>query len=306
MKQEKTPIPEFDGEYVNIYAPQGDIYNGIEINGLVKGDFYNEWVTNDFSILKDGDKWHMVGITTPKAIGFVDEFEYNPDTVHGTENQLFHCVAQGESFSDVFFKESFCECKKILYPDERPDEITAIWAPHLMKFKDEYNVIYSPCEFRRAVSADFDKWELKPYLFKTEFFAARDPYIYEENGTFYLIYTEDKYLKYRISDDMENWSDEKIMQTMPFEKGSVESPFFMKKDGCYYLFWSIFDGENGCYDNRTFVFASKTIDGFDGKAPLTVLKAHAPEIVRDNDGSYYLLSVFYPGNGISAVKLKWI
>ena len=105
---------------------------------------------------------------------------------------------------------------------------------------------------------------------------------------------------------MTEWSDEIIMQTMPFATGSIESPFFMKKDDIYYLFWSIFDDTNGCYDNRTFVFASETIDGFNEKAPLTILKAHAPEIVCDGNGEYYLLSVFYPNNGISAVKLKWI
>ena len=39
-------------------------------------------------------------------------------------------------------------------------------------------------------------------------------------------------------------------------------------------------------------------------APLTVLDAHAAEVVRDGD-DYYLLSVFYPENGVSAARLAF-
>lgn len=65
-------------------------------------------------------------------------------------------------------------------------------------------------------------------------------------------------------------------------------------------------GRNGCYDYRTFVFASETIDGFGKSAPITMLNAHAPEFVCDANGDWYMLSVFYPENGISAFKIKWV
>ena len=80
----------------------------------------------------------------------------------------------------------------------------------------------------------------------------------------------------------------------------------MKRHGMYYLFWSICDGRCGCYDWRTFVFGGKTFDKIDLHAPLTMLRGHAVEIVQDNAGTDYLLSVYYPNNGISAVKLKWL
>ena len=91
---------------------------------------------------------------------------------------------------------------KILYPPQRPGEKPELWAPHLMKYEGKYNVIYSPQEMRRVVSCDFESWEQAPVLFRCTDPAARDPFIYEEEGKFYCLYIEDRYLKYRVSDNM--------------------------------------------------------------------------------------------------------
>ena len=306
MKRKRYPIPEFDGDFVNIYCPAGDVYNGIDTTGFRNSQYYEDWITNDFSVLKEGDLWHIVGITHPRPQGFVDGFDYNPSNIHEAEYQLFHCVAKGENFGDVFCKNSFADMDKILYPPQRPGEKPELWAPHLMKYEGKYNVIYSPQEMRRVVSCDFESWEQAPVLFRCTDPAARDPFIYEEDGKFYCLYIEDRYLKYRVSDNMADWSEEKILQEQFFANCHTESPFMLKRAGVYYLFWTIYDGRNGCYDNRTMVFAGESFEELYSSAPVTMLRAHAPEIVMDPNGDSYLLSVFYPNNGISAVKLKWV
>lgn len=155
-----------------------------------------------------------------------------------------------------------------------------------------------------ASSADFKNWDLKE-LFECKSTVARDPFVYFEKGEYYIIYTEEKVLKYRKTADFKSFSEEMILQETLFADTEAESPFLMKKDGIYYLFWSIWNDRNGAYDDRTMVFAADTIEGLRNTAPITMLKAHAPEIVCDNDGAYYLLSVFSPKNGVCAVKLRW-
>ena len=122
MKTKKYPIPEFDGEYVNIYQPKGDIYKGVETPSFETGNYYDEWITNDFSVIKDGDEWHIVGITHPRPKGFINEFNFDMSDVHEGEYQLFHCRAKGESFKEVFFENSFEDIDKILYPQQRSGE----------------------------------------------------------------------------------------------------------------------------------------------------------------------------------------
>lgn len=306
MIREKFFIPELDGEYVHVYQPTPDLYQGENTPSFTKGTRYDEWITNDFSVLHDNGVWHMVGITHPRPRGFVNDFDYDEADVHEAEYQLFHCTATADSFSKIFHEGSFRDCDKILYPSERPGEKPEIWAPHLMKHAGAFQVIYSPQEMRRAETADFKTWKRKAPLFACRDFGARDPFLYCEDGVYYILYTESRLLKYRTSEDAEHWSDEKILQTSLFAECENESPFLMKKDGVYYLFWTICDGRNGCYDNRTMVYASRTIEGLYRTAPITMLKAHAPEIIKDRDGCYYLLSAFYPNNGVSAVKLKWV
>ena len=297
------PVPAFDGDYVRIYTPKPDVYRGVDTEHFKSGEYYSEWITNDFSVLRDGKTWHIVGITHPKVPGFVSSFEYEGD-IHEAEFQLFYANAAADSFASLYRPDSFCDVKKILYPHERPEEGREIWAPQLMKLGGKYSVIYSPQRIRMAESEDFTEWQTRT-LFECKSPVARDPFVYFEDGTYYIIYTEEKQLKYRTTTDFLTFSAEAVLQESLFADTETESPFLMKRDGFYYLFWSAWNGKNGAYDERTFVFAAESLEGLRNTAPITMLRAHAPEIVTDNDGTAYLLSVFYPENGISAVRLSW-
>lgn len=303
MVSKKIPYPAIDGEYIRIYTPSGDTYRGPDTKSFKSGEYYSEWLTNDFSVMKDQNLWHIVGITHPKPFDFKGAFD-SGENVHEAEYQLFHAYAQGENFSELFAKNSFSEKEKLLYPFERENEQDEIWAPHLMKIDGKNSILYSPGKIRMAQSKGFENWE-KRELFDGGNPAARDPYVYTEGETNYVIFTEGLTLKYRTTTDFSSFSEEKLLLGNKFCGAQLESPFLLKKDGIYYLFVCIWDGNNGDYDERTFVYASETIEGIDKGAPITMLRAHAPEIVKDSDGTYYILSVFYPQNGISAAKLIW-
>ncbi len=300
---EKIPKPIRVGEYVPIYKPSPDVYLGEPTESFKPGERYDEWLVNDFSVLRDGDDWHIIGITHPRPRGFVDDFHFDSD-VHEAEFQLFHATATASDFAELVRPGSFADRDKLLYPASRPGEGRELWAPHLLKRDGKFEIVYSPGSMRSAATRDFVEFERPRVLFESKFAAARDPYVFEEDGLYSFVWLDAEGLMLRTSEDFEHWSEPQLIFKMGFG-GNPESPFLMKKDGFYYLFWCLHDGRNGCYDNRTFVYASHTLDGLDGTAPIAMLDAHAPEIVECG-GKFYLLSVFYPENGISAAELAFI
>ncbi len=283
--KKKIPVPFIDGEYINIYDSSGN-------------------TVNDFSILRDGNTWHMTGITQPKPHDFIDPFNYNEKTVHAGENQLFHCTAQGASFGDLFFPRSFTGREDILCPSDRPDEIKEIHAPHLLKHDGVFRIFYGPYSVRCADTPDFKTFTRRT-LFTAEH-SLRDPFLFYEDHLWYMLCAVENRIDCRTSYDLTDWSEPFVFQENPFKNAASESPYLIKRDGYYYLFWAIYDGRNGCYDERTFVFASESILGFtENFAPLCMLRAHAPEFVSDLSGDY-ILSVFYPRNGVNAARLTWV
>lgn len=306
IKKERIPVPVRESDYVCIYTPQADIYNGVKTKSFIPGKRYDKWIPNDFSVLKRDGEWHMVGITHPAPKGFIDGFDREEDCeIHEGEFQLFHCKAKGELFSEVFRENSFEECEKMLYPQSRPGEANEIWAPHIMEHGGKIKIVYSPWAMRLAESVDFKHWETGEILFTGESDVARDPYIFSENGVFYILYVEGNRIDYRTSADLKNWSEAKVLQVNPFLGAASESPFLMRRGEYLYLFWCIWDGRNGAYDNRTFVFAAKTLEELSNTAPIAMLDAHAPEIICDENGECFILSVFYPHGGISAARLRF-
>lgn len=304
--QKEIKKPTKVGEYVTIYKPSADVYKGENTKSYEKGKLYEKWLVNDFTVVKGEKGWHLFGITHPKPPMFNGNFDFGDD-IHEAEYQLFHAYSEGDLFSEVMKKEAFADCEKILYPHHRIGEPPEIWAPHAAKIGNEYRLFYSPGFIRYAVSKDLFDWKPSGVLFDGQTADARDPNLfYDDNGDIYIFFCRQNTICYRKSRDMKEWSEIKIMQTNPFKDGCGESPFMIKRDGIYYLFWCLYDGNGGGYDHRTFVFASRDIDGFEGLAPITMLDAHAPEIVTEEDGTTYLLSVFYPENGVSAVKIEWV
>jgi arabinan endo-1,5-alpha-L-arabinosidase len=300
----KFQKPYIANKYINIYMPAAGIYKGPDSDCFKSGNDYKNWIANDFTIIKGTDKkWHIFGITHPSPQDFINQYEFDDRHIHDAEWQLFHAVSASENLKDCLYEGSFADCTKILYPQERPGQENECWAPCIVKKENKYIIIYSPHFMRMSSSNDLYHWQNEGLLFEGNAM-MRDPFVYYENGLYFMIYTEED-LMIRTSYNFKDWSIPKILQKSPFHNCAQESPCLFKKDGIYYLMWCIYDGLNGSYDNRTFIYASETIDGFDGISPIAMLKGHASEIITDENGDYYILSAFYPQNGVNIAKVEW-
>lgn len=301
---ERIPIPRIASEYRHVYIPQSDVYLGIETEHFKFGSRYDEWIVNDFTWIKDepNNTWHAIGITHPKPPVFIDSFHISGDgNIHEAENQLFHATFSG-TLRELLESGVMTEEDKILYPQQRPGERPECWAPCVLKKNKSYYLFYAPEFMRYATSKDLYVWESKGSLFQGSPM-MRDPFVFFEDGVYTIVYVAD-HLYYRTSTDLLSWSEEEIFQPNPFPAGFQESPYVFKRNGIYYLLWCIYDGQNGCYDNRTYVFAADSLYEFADKAPLTMLPGHATEILEE-DGEYYIASVFYPNNGLNLAKIAW-
>lgn len=305
----RIPIPFIDGAYTHVYTPAPDAYPSVSSPSFTQGERYENWISNDFTVIhspEDG-RWHMIGITHPRPplSIFRDAYRYQGD-IHEAEWQLFHATAKGNDFREVVRPNAFQDCAKILDTTARPGERPEIWAPFVTQWENRYRLIYSPGSIRQAVSRDLYDWTPdKQPLFVDSDPVARDINIFkEEDGLIRLVYLRENAVVCRTSRDFLAWSEPQILYRIPYENASPESPFLIRRENVYYLFWCVYDGRNGAYDERTFVQAAERLEDLDGRAPLTVLPAHAPEIVESN-GEYWLLSAFYPENGVSAARLGW-
>ena len=304
----KIPFPKVNGEFVTVYRPAGDVYRGLNTkNYFTTNTYYESWTVNDFSILNDNGTWHLIGITHPTPPDFVDEFTPVKNW-HEAEHMLFHATAQGKTLADVLQDSAFTDQEKILYPQERPDERPECHAPHLLPDGEGgYRIFYGPKFMRVAETQDFVNYNRR-VLFEDRP-TARDPFIFEDEGVYYYLYAVEDRVEYRTTTDFVNFSESKVLQVNPWLNrdgtgASSESPCMFKRKGFYYLMWSIWDDYAGAYDHRCFLFGARSIEELAHTAPLTMLPAHAGEIYSDESGDY-LLSVFYPENGISAAPLTW-
>ena len=306
IEQTRFPVPEICGDYINVYRPAPDVYEGEDTQSFRRGQRYDKWIVNDFDMVKTSDGfWHLIGITHPAPLDFIDHFHFNTETAHEAESQLFHAVSKHKTIRECLFTESFDDAKKLLYPKDRPGERPECWAPDITRVGGIYHMIYTPQEMRHAVSDDLYMWNPAQPFF-TGSFMMRDPFVFFEDGTYTMIYVEDD-LMFRTSTDFISWSDPAVFQNNPYgQPVAQESPCLYKRNGVYYLLWCIHDGTNSCYDDRTFVFAAETTAGLRNIAPLTIIKGHATVMFDGEDGQTYAASAYYPENGVNIAPICWV
>lgn len=299
-------IPVIDGEYRNIFAPEPAVYRGPNTQNFRNGEKYEQWILNDFTVIRDDNGMlHGIGITHPKPPEFVDAFTPCPN-MHEAENQLFHATFNG-SLDELYRSGRMKEQQNIMNPLDRPDEQAECWAPGIVKAGNMYEMLYSPGGIRRANSPDLYNWTTHGVVIESEYPHIRDPFIFKENGLYYIVYNNFENICQRVTKDFVSFSEEKIIFGSP-EVGTNtlrESPIMLKKDGLYYLIFCIYDRQNSAYDNRSYVFVSETPDGFRDKNPVAMLYGHAPEFMCEN-GKWYMFSVFWPENGLNMTPIKWI
>jgi len=126
---EKILIPKQANEYVWIYKPSGDYFFGPDTKHLKEGQWYDDWVPNDHTFVKDENgKWHIIGITHPLV-----KSDPIREGIHEGEFASFHAVSSSTSFKETLKERHYCDLPKILPPKERPGEPLANHAPYIIK-----------------------------------------------------------------------------------------------------------------------------------------------------------------------------
>jgi beta-fructofuranosidase len=287
------PIPRIGGEYSRIYFPEAGPFAGPDSENLTAGQFIENWIPNDHTFVKDPEgRWHAFGITGPET----------PKN-HEAEWQAFHIVSEPRPVRELMDRRHWTEHPKVLAAADRPGERKDLWAPFVVEQDGLYHMFYGPCEMRMAVSENLFDWEPQGAVFEQEGH-ARDPWIVDIGGLWHMVYIAGSDLYIRASKNLREWSDTPVkIFSMP-RPGAPESPMLIQYKGLYYLFWTIHDGHNGPYDNRTFVYCSSNPLDFSGSNELTMLTAHAPELI-DDGGQWFISSVERPRRGVSLALLVW-
>ena len=299
MNDKKVKVPVIDEDYVNVYRPAGQTYQGPDGKELYHGQYYAEWVPNDHAFIRANNGcWHIFGITHPLT---------SIENVHEGEVQLFHAKAAEDAFGRIspgIFNDLGC----IMSPDERPGEPIEIHSPYIVTRDGVYNMIYGPTQFRLAQSLDLTNWTLKGELFYDGEGASRDPQIMTYDGSYYLCYCSGNEVRMRKSSDLHDWSEGAAILRLP-EGISPESPFLLHYDSIFYLFVCTWQGGlwdrktiRDAYQHKTLVFASTKLEELEKNGPITTLKAHAPEIITV-DERYFISSAEWPKRGINLAPL---
>ncbi|HEY4063042.1 MAG TPA: family 43 glycosylhydrolase [Puia sp.] len=271
------------------------------------------WHVNDHCFVRYRGKWHMYGIVAP-----------NPG-VKGPAVMNY----LGAAVSDCLACTDWKEAPPPFYdPVERG---AVLWAPYIVRAKGLFWIFYcaggDPEKFGIAcrTSADLVHWSDRTILFR-EGYQARDPMVMwleaEKRWVLYYASTERNegghyVVAYRISDDLIHWSGKKIAYTDEHsgsDYGDTESPFVVKRGGSYYLFTGPrpYDHPTDSLPNNlhpgyvgTDVFRSSRWDHFENAGYVGHLPVHAPEIVKDTDGQWYISHGGMTQGGLYITRLKW-
>lgn len=289
-----STVPAPEGAFIQIYQPRPDVFAGPDGPSLKAGQRYDDWIPNDHTFVQGPDgRWHCFGITGPDS-----------PHIHEAEWQAFHVTSPTADFAASVSGGLWEEHPKVLTPAERPGERNELWAPFVYEHGGVYHMFYGPLEMRRAVSKDLFHWEPKGAVFSQEGH-ARDPWIHRVADTFHMVYVAGNSVFLRTSRDLVHWSEAPTLLHECTPPAVPESPMVVRYEDAYYLFWTIHDGANGNWDNRTYVFRSERPDAFVGAEAITMFKAHAPELVRLGDGRWFVSSVEWPVRGVSVAPLAW-
>lgn len=285
-------VPRIAGDYETVYRPGGDVFPGPDSRHLKAGQWYEHWVPNDHCFVKGvDDRWHMFGITHPAT-------PPGPESIHEGEWQAFHAV------SDRLSGSQWHDLPKVLPPAARPGERSELYAPFVVERSGVYHMFYGPGEMRLATSRDLLHWIPMGAVFTQEG-GARDPCVLWHEDRYWMVYVAGASIFARHSADLRYWSETPVEIFRMRRKGAPESPVLLAREGAFYLFWCLYDGECGPYDNRTFVYRSSHFSRAVTWELVGQLEAHAPEIVRDDDGLWYVSSVEWPSRGVSIARLEW-
>ncbi|MHB0959323.1 MAG: family 43 glycosylhydrolase [Pirellulaceae bacterium] len=298
---EGSPVrtPRLNGEYTHIYKPAGDTFPGPSTDGLEAGRYYDEWMANDHTFVRNSSgRWHALGITHP----------WRPSTdVHGGAYLAFHAVAPQGPLKQVLKRHAWKDQPKVLPPADRPGEGYELYAPYIIREGEHFYMFYSPQPVRWAVSTNLYDWEPKGPIPGAP--VGRDPNVFLHDGVYYLTVCGRYQVEVATSQDLKTWETHPAILTM--DRVDPESPSLVRYNNTFYLFVCGWDGKwdrkslAGAYQHVTYVYQSDDPLHFSPDRLVTRLDAHAPEVFQDEAGDWYISSAEWPNRGVSIARLVW-
>jgi beta-fructofuranosidase len=192
-----------------------------------------------------------------------------------------------------------------------------LWAPHVVK-DGRFYMFYcaggkdgATFQMHLATSPDLRTWTKHPEnpLF-VDGFDGRDPMVLRVGNQWVMYYCANSdptggnhVVAYRISDDLIHWSERMIAFVDPGRQkagGPTESPFVVRRGDTYYLFIGPREGYVG-----TDVFASKDPFRWYLEDRVGHIDSHAAEVVRDEQGQWYVSHAGSGQGGLYLAPLYW-
>ena len=128
------------------------------------------------------------------------------------------------------------------------------------------------------------------------------------NNTYYLLRCAGNGINLVTSADFHNWSEPVVIYKPKKESYQTESPVLIPYDGLFYLFWTLWDTADKTtygYCPRSYVHCSESPMDFHDKPVLAEFTVHAPEILQDKSGQWFISSADHPHRGVSVAPLAW-
>lgn len=258
------------------------------------------WDWNDHCFVKTAAGWHVYGIESSVPL--------RPDT----DGQFF-----GHATARTLDQEEWEQAPRILPPDHASGELR-VWAPHVVKHAGRYYMYWCGCtadmtryRIQMATSEDGVEWKRhrdNPVL--EDGFQARDPMVARIGDQWVMYYTATQpasgghhTVNYALSDDLVRWRKGGVAfrhAARGTEFGPAESPFVVQRGEWFYLFV----GPSPVYVG-TDVYRSRDPFNFALHQKVAHLHAHAPEIIRDRDGRWFISHTGSGQRGLYLAPLYW-
>ncbi len=262
------------------------------------------WYINDHCIIRGHDGlWHMFGITHAEPLHPMDE----KCLAHATAAKLTQTPWKKHPHA--------------LTADYVNWEEIHLWAPCVVRHEGLYYMYvcvgdedHTRYKIHLLTSADLWTWTRHPgNPVIADGFDARDPFVLRIGDEWVLYYTATSHpeggnhiVACQTSKDLVHWSHRRTVfldEEKGTHGGSTESPFVLRRGKWFYLLICNNDRRNG-YDS-TDLYRSEDPFFWSRESRIAIISAHAPEIIRDTDGQWYVTHCGWGRGGLHLAPLHW-
>jgi len=267
----------------------------------------SRWYMNDHCLIRDeSGEWHMFGITHAEPADPLNEKHF----AHATARTL----TQQPWTKQPFGLSARTDLGERL-----------LWAPHVIQNDGQFYMFYvagdqdsARFKIHLATSPDLRTWTRHPKNpMVVDGYDARDPFILRVGDQWVMYYTATTQprgghhiVAYRTSRDLVTWGERGIAyqdRRRGTFGGPTESPFIVRRGEFYYLFIGPrgrgrgFEGEYVGTD----VFRSRDPFLWTATEHVGFIASHAAEVVRDEDGRWYVTHAGWGQGGLFLAPLTW-